>query len=109
MRTLTELWRLNGKRSWQIGIVDRFSPSGWIRRIGDWFVMASLTAINPAWLVMARASMRRGRDIAQLLSYLRFAWSGNGGPVTGAEVEEVKNATADRKKPKTETELKKLK
>ena len=71
--------------------------------------MASLTAINPAWLVMARATMRRGRDIAQLLSYLRFAWSGNGGPVTGAEVEEVKNATADRKKPKTETELKKLK
>ena len=57
----------------------------------------------------ASLGLSRGRDIAQVLSYLRFAWGRNGGPVTEEEVEEVKNATADRKMPCTQTELEKLK
>ena len=57
----------------------------------------------------ASLGLSRGRDIAQVLSYLRFAWGGNGGPVTEADVEEVKKANADRKKPWTQSELEKLK
>ena len=37
----------------------------------------------------ASLGLSRERDIAQVLSYLRYAWSGKGGPVTEKEVKEI--------------------
>ena len=55
----------------------------------------------------ATLGLSRERDIAQVLSYLRYAWGGKGGPVTEDEVKSIKNATADRKMPWTQAELEK--
>ena len=37
----------------------------------------------------ASLGLSRERDIAQVLSYLRCAWGGKGGPVTEKEVKEI--------------------
>jgi len=49
--------------------------------------------------------LTRERDIAQVLSYLRYAWGGVGSPITETQVREIKKATADRKTPWTQPEL----
>ena len=53
--------------------------------------------------------LARERDIAQVLSYLRYAWGGNGGPVTEDEVKVIKAETSDRKTPWTQEELERRK
>lgn len=53
----------------------------------------------------AALGLARERDIAQVLSYLRYAWDGRGGPVTENDVKAIKNATAARKTPWTQEEL----
>jgi len=55
----------------------------------------------------ASLGLSREREVAQVLSYLRYAWGGKGGPITEAEVKEIKKATADRKTPWTQDELEK--
>lgn len=54
----------------------------------------------------AALGLTRERDIAQVLSYIRFAWNGNGGPVTEDDVKAIKEATSDRNLPWTQGELK---
>jgi mono/diheme cytochrome c family protein len=49
--------------------------------------------------------LSRERDIAQVLSYIRYAWGGKGGPVTEAEVKAIKAATQDRQTPWTQADL----
>ena len=40
-----------------------------------------------------------------MLSYIRYAWGGEGEPVTEEQVKAIKKATADRKTPWTQAEL----
>ncbi len=54
----------------------------------------------------ATLGLIRDREIAQVLSYIRYAWDGNGAAVTEEEVTKIKAATADRKTPWTQAELK---
>jgi mono/diheme cytochrome c family protein len=53
----------------------------------------------------AALGLTRERDIAQVLSYIRYAWNKTGSPVTEAEVKTIKQATANRKTPWTQPEL----
>ena len=53
----------------------------------------------------AALGLTRERDIAQVLSYIRFAWNRNGGPVTEDDVKAIKEATSDRNLPWTQGEL----
>jgi mono/diheme cytochrome c family protein len=45
------------------------------------------------------------RDVAQVLSYVRYAWSNRGGPITEEEVRAIKQLTINRKTPWTQAEL----
>jgi putative membrane-bound dehydrogenase-like protein len=49
--------------------------------------------------------LTRERDIAQVLSYLRYAWDWKGSAITEDEVKAIKQATADRKLPWTQADL----
>ena len=53
----------------------------------------------------AALGLTRDRDIAQVLSYIRFAWEEESGPVTEEEVKRLRKATEDRKTPWTQGEL----
>ena len=48
------------------------------------------------------------RDLARVLSYVRYAWNNKGGPVTEAEVKTIQKKHAKRTAPWTEAELKQL-
>jgi mono/diheme cytochrome c family protein len=53
----------------------------------------------------AALGLTREREIAQVLSFIRYAWDGNGSAVTEDEVKAIKAATAERKAPWTQKEL----
>lgn len=53
--------------------------------------------------------LQRDRDYAQVLSFIRYAWGGNGGPVTEAEVKAIREITKNRTTPWTQAELEALK
>ena len=52
--------------------------------------------------------LTRERDLARVLSYVRYAWDNKGGPVTEAEVKTIQKKHAKRTAPWTEAELKQL-
>ncbi|MCP4846695.1 MAG: cytochrome c, partial [Verrucomicrobiaceae bacterium] len=53
----------------------------------------------------AALGLTREREIARVLSYIRYAWDKQSGPVTEAQVKGIKQATATRKIPWTQPEL----
>ena len=52
--------------------------------------------------------LSRERDLARVLSYVRYAWNNKGGPVTEADVKAIQKIHAKRTTPWTEAELEKL-
>jgi mono/diheme cytochrome c family protein len=52
--------------------------------------------------------LSRERDLARVLSYVRYAWNNKGGPVTEDDVKSIQKKHAQRTTPWTEAELKKL-
>lgn len=52
--------------------------------------------------------IKRDSHLAAVLSFIRYAWDGEGGPVTEQEVKDSRDATKDRKTPWTQSELEKL-
>ena len=52
--------------------------------------------------------LSRERDVARVLSYVRYAWNNEGGPVTEEDVKAIQKKHAKRTTPWTDTELKKL-
>ncbi len=53
----------------------------------------------------AALGLTREREVARVLSYIRYAWDKKAGPVTEAQVKGIKQATAKRKIPWTQPEL----
>ena len=53
----------------------------------------------------AALGLSRERDLAQVLSFIRYAWGNSAGPITEDEVKTIKKATAERKTPWTQAEL----
>jgi hypothetical protein len=49
--------------------------------------------------------LTKERDLAQVLSYIRFARGGNGGSIAEGDVKAIKQTTANRKTPWTQAEL----
>jgi mono/diheme cytochrome c family protein len=49
--------------------------------------------------------LTREKDIAEVLSFIRYAWGGKGGPVTEADVKTIRSATKERTTPWTQAEL----
>ena len=52
--------------------------------------------------------LSRERDLARVLSYVRYAWNNESRPITEADVKAIKKAHAQRTSPWTQAELKKL-
>jgi len=52
--------------------------------------------------------LTRERDLARVLSYIRYAWNNESGPITEADVKAIQKAHAQRMTPWTQAELKKL-
>jgi mono/diheme cytochrome c family protein len=52
--------------------------------------------------------LTRERDVARVLSYVRYAWNNEGGPVTEDDVKSIQKKHAKRSTPWTEIELKNL-
>lgn len=56
-------------------------------------------------LMPPQRSLLSNEEIAAVLTYIRNAWGNEGSPVSPSTVEDVRQATASRKKPWTEEEL----
>ena len=52
--------------------------------------------------------LSRERDLARVLSYIRYAWNNEGGPITEADLKAIQKAHTQRTSPWTQAELKKL-
>jgi mono/diheme cytochrome c family protein len=57
----------------------------------------------------AALGLTRDREIAQVISFIRYAWDGKGSPVTEAEGKAIKTKVAARQLPWTQAELEALK